>query len=65
MSKKLSLIERWEIDAAMGDAGIVIWRCHRCRNHRGNNECSVYGIIPKEITGMKKTCNKFEEKAPR
>ncbi len=64
MSKKLSLIERWEIDDAQGDAGIVIWRCHRCRNHRGNNECSVYGIIPKEITGLKKPCNKFEEKAP-
>ncbi len=64
MSKKLSLIERWEIDDAQGDAGKVIYRCHRCRNHRGNNECSVYGIIPKEITGMKKTCNKFEEKAP-
>jgi len=62
MSKKLSLIERWEIDDAQ--AGIVIWRCHRCRNHRGNNECSVYGIIPKEITGLKKTCNKFEEKEP-
>ena len=64
MSKKLSLIERWEIDDAMGDAGIVIWRCNSCRNHRGNNECSVYGIIPKEIAEMKKTCNKFEEKAP-
>jgi len=64
MSKKLSLIERWEIDDAMGGAGIVIYRCHRCRNYRGNNECSVYGIIPKEIAGMKKTCNKFEEKAP-
>lgn len=61
MSKKLSLIERWEIDAALGGAGIVIYRCHRCRNHRGNNECSVYGIIPKEITGLKKTCNKFED----
>lgn len=61
MSKKLSLIERWEIDA---QAGMVIWRCHRCRNHRGNNECSVYGIIPKEIAEMKKTCNKFEGKAP-
>jgi ABC-type spermidine/putrescine transport system permease subunit II len=28
---------------------------------RGNNECSVYGIIPKEIAEMKKTCNKFED----
>jgi hypothetical protein len=63
MSKKLSLIERWEIDAR-DDAGMFIYRCNRCRNHRGNNKCSVYGIIPKEITGMKKTCNKFEEKAP-
>jgi hypothetical protein len=62
MSKKLSLIERWEIDDAQ--AGIVIWRCNSCRNHRGNNECSVYGIIPKEIAEKKKTCNKFEGKAP-
>ena len=38
MSKKLSLIERWEIDDAMGGAGVVIYRCHRCRNHRGDNE---------------------------
>ena len=64
MSKKLSLNERWEIDNAQGDAGIVIYRCHSCRNYRGNNECSGYGIIPKEIAGMKKTCNKFEAKAP-
>ncbi len=64
MSKKLSLIERWEIDSR-DDAGIVVYRCNRCRNHRGNNECSVYGTIPKEITGLEKTCNKFEEKVPR
>ena len=64
MSKKLSLIERWEIDDAHGGAGKVIWRCNSCRNHRGNNKCSVYGIIPKEIAEMKKTCNKFEGKAP-
>ena len=61
MSKKLSLIERWEIDA---QAGMVIWRCNSCRNYRGNNKCSAYGTIPKEIAEMKKTCNKFEAKAP-
>lgn len=60
MSKRLTLNERWNIDA-QDDAGIVIYRCNRCRNHRGNNKCSVYGIIPKEITEFEKTCNKFED----
>ena len=60
MSKRLTLNQRWNIDA-QDDAGIVIYRCNRCRNHRGNNKCSVYGIIPKEITEFEKTCNKFED----
>jgi hypothetical protein len=60
MSKKLSLIERWEIDEAQ--AGMVIWRCNSCHNYRGNNGCSVYGTIPKEIAEMKKTCDEFERK---
>jgi hypothetical protein len=64
MSKKLSLIERWEIDDAMDGAGMVIWRCNSCHNYRGNNKCSVYGTIPKEIAEMKKTCNKFKAKVP-
>jgi len=55
--KKLSLLERWEIDDKLGPSAAV-YRCHMCGNRGDGLNCKVYGIIPEKIAKGKETCTK-------
>lgn len=59
-NKRLSLIERWDIDDKLG-ASAGVYRCHKCE-HRGEGfKCSAYGTIPKNIADGKETCSKYKK----